>query len=121
MQAFSRSLTGIRSMLTRIIIIYIAVPFRIQRLTSSNIAFWSLSQRYCPFNLSTRGLKATTDSAEAGAKNRLGLLAQAGGNQRQSQQFEDPCATSAIRAAGMAPVRIVGTSFNDSPDTMGAP
>ena len=31
------------------------------------------------------------------------------------------CATSAITAAGMAPERIVGTSFKASPETIGAP
>ncbi len=36
------------AMLTRIIIIYIAVPFRIQRLSIANIAFWSLSQAILP-------------------------------------------------------------------------
>src|SRR3984885_4224155 len=44
-----------------------------------------------------------------------------GGINTTPSNSKTPCATNAIRAAGMAPVRMVGISFKASPDTMGAP
>ena len=49
------------------------------------------------------------------------VLRNPAGIRKYPSSSNSPCAAKAMTAAGIAPVKIVGTSFNDRPDTMGAP